>query len=429
MLKKIDLHAKSAAHKASVKQEQKAKEISLEKSLLKATSVWVEANREKLTSTARMFNIAYTCTKEELSLRLHPKITELMEKNGQPKTSMLYSNVSCASIIHHIATEMRNDLIEHVKKSSEPFAVLVDESTTLSTKSALIIYLRLSSTNDDVCNYFFDLVELSEGTSGEAIASAVVKSLQPIGEDIVKSGLIAFASDGASAMRGEYSGAGVSLQKLLKIESPLIAVHCRAHRLELAVHGAVKSSGEISRLQLLTDSLYSFYHRSPKSMYELQQVAATLHSQLLKVSQIFTVRWVFSSWRAITAFITDYAALFNYLQRCASDKRRSTTDKARCRGFANKLKTWSLVAELLLLSDTLEVLWHLSAYLQSRSASVIDANLKVTTALKTLTAMKEHSGPQLRQFLNEKMDTYKGVLLTRTENDVEASTKSLLSLK
>jgi len=42
------------------------------------------------------------------------------------------------------------------------------------------------------------------------------------------------------------------------------AFHCMAHRMELAVNMATKSSGEVQRFGMFVDSLYAFYHRSPK---------------------------------------------------------------------------------------------------------------------------------------------------------------------
>jgi OTU-like cysteine protease len=416
LLKKIDEHKNTSSHKASVLVNEKLQKELLPTAALKAKSLWEESKKIELQSTAKIFNIAYACAKYEMPFSSHPKIVKLMERNGNCESTMLFSEKSCASIIQHIANEMKSELITFLKKSTRPFSVLVDESTTLSLKSTLIIYIRTHFKDDQVSNYFFDLVELSGGATGEIIASAIYNSLLPIGESRLKEGLIGFASDGASAMRGEYSGAAVKLQTM--IGRDLISFHCMAHRLELAVNSAVKSAGEITRLQSLTGSLYAFYHRSPKNTYELQKVAASLTCELMKITQIFTVRWVCSTLRAVTAFVTDYRALLTHLKNCSEETRRATSERATCRGFAKKIQSWSFVAELLLLADALEVLWHLSAYLQTRTSTVIDAELKIRTAIKSLEAMKSDCGVQLKQFLSSD-GVFQNVKLSRSDKDAE----------
>jgi hypothetical protein len=76
------------------------------------------------------------------------------------------------------------------------------------------------------------------------------------------------------------------------------------------------------------------------------------------------------------------------------------------------------VAELLLLADALEVLWHLSAYLQTRTSTVIDAELKIRTAIKSLEAMKSDCGVQLKQFLSSD-GVFQNVKLSRSDKDAE----------
>jgi len=50
---------------------------------------------------------------------------------------------------------------------------MIDETTTLSTKSALTVFIRTQVT-DIVCNFFYNLIELSDGSTGVQIAKAVL---------------------------------------------------------------------------------------------------------------------------------------------------------------------------------------------------------------------------------------------------------------
>jgi len=261
LLQKIDEHAATARHLASVAIESKSYEEVLPHAMNKAKSIWMEVNKEKLNATTKMFNVVYMCAMEDLPFTKHPKVVELIEKNGIPKCSMLFSEKACSSIIEHIALEMKKKLISYLKKSDLPFSVLVDESTTLSSKTALIIYIRVA-VDGDICNYFYDLVELSNGATGNNIAGAIFESLKPIGEETVTKNILGLATDGASVMRGEKSGAAAILRSLVKADFE--AFHCMAHRMELAVNMATRSSDEVQRFGMFVDSLYAFYHRSPK---------------------------------------------------------------------------------------------------------------------------------------------------------------------
>lgn len=368
------------------------------------------------------------CAKEELAFTKHPAIIELQQLNGCTAASMLHSHNSCANILRHISQEMKKELNAYIRDSVHPFSILIDETTTLSTKSALIIFIRIQ-VDDEVCNIFYDLVELSNGSTGIEIARAVLRSFGDLGEKMLSSRLIGFASDGASVMTGQYAGAAVHLRQILKKD--FLSFHCLAHRLELAVHAAVQSSGEIQRVQLFTDSLYSFYHKSYKNTYELYHIAEGLHAQLMKVTQVFTVRWVFSSFRAVTAFISDYGSMCNHMTQCSEDNSRNSKERAKCRGFANKLRDWKFVAELLLLADVLEVLWNLSAYMQSQNASLLDAQPKIEVALKTLRVLKEQPGINLSTLVTKDgyLLKFQDIALTSGKHDFEVrSCQIFLSL-
>ena len=52
----------------------------------------------------------------------------------------------------------------------------------------------------------YGLVELCHGSTGAEIAKAVLRSFDALGEEILRSRLIGFASDGASVMTGRYEG-------------------------------------------------------------------------------------------------------------------------------------------------------------------------------------------------------------------------------
>jgi hypothetical protein len=102
-------------------------------------------------------------------------------------------------------------------------------------------------------------------------------------EEYLKDYLVSVACDGAAVMFGYRGG----VKKLLKENFPSVIVwHCASHRLELAVHDAVKTVLGINRFKSFIDQLYVLYHASIKNSRELQACANSLEMQLLKIGRI-----------------------------------------------------------------------------------------------------------------------------------------------
>jgi len=88
--------------------------------------------------------------------------------NGADVGSLLYSRLSCHDIVTHISAQMKHVLVEYIVQSGSKFSVMVDESTTVSAKCTLIVYIRLEY-DGEVTNYFWDLVELKDKTGEELL--------------------------------------------------------------------------------------------------------------------------------------------------------------------------------------------------------------------------------------------------------------------
>lgn len=151
-------------------------------------------------------------------------------------------------------------LVDFIKNSSDKFCILIDESTTVSNKTCLIIYIRIPY-EVEVCNFFFQLVELQLGTG--SVCDILLQNLytRGISEDMLRSRVVCFATDGAAAMMGRYRGAATLLRE--KINPNLTVIHCMNHKLELAAHDTVKHITEASHFQMLIDSVYLFFSTKP----------------------------------------------------------------------------------------------------------------------------------------------------------------------
>jgi hypothetical protein len=135
-------------------------------------------------------------------------------------------------------------------------------------------------------NLFISLIELDD-VMVTGIFSALIFHLESIGmtEEYLNDYVVSVACDGAAVMFGSHGG----VWKLLKENFLSIIVwHCANHRLELAVHDAVKTVSGINRFKSFIDKLCVLYHASPKSSIELQACANSLEMQLLKIGHILS---------------------------------------------------------------------------------------------------------------------------------------------
>lgn len=71
----------------------------------------------------------------------HFGLLELQQLNGMKIGIRLYSGYSATEIIDHTSKEMRNRIIQVLDVSGR-LSVIISESTSLGTKSTLIVYLK-----------------------------------------------------------------------------------------------------------------------------------------------------------------------------------------------------------------------------------------------------------------------------------------------
>ncbi len=124
--------------------------------------------REHFLTTDRAFRTVYKIVKSGRPFTDLPTDIDLQVLNGIDMGRTLHADKSCAKISQHIACEMRKTVVARVLES---------ESTTISKKFVLIIYIRASlDGNEEPLTFFLDLVELA-ATKAEDIYRALMENL------------------------------------------------------------------------------------------------------------------------------------------------------------------------------------------------------------------------------------------------------------
>src|SRR6218665_1895938 len=323
---------------------------------------------------------------------------------------ILHSDKTCADIAIHIASEMKKAICREIISSKKKISVLIDESTTLSKKTTLVVAIRTFFANFPGEAYVFnlDLIELSS-TTAENITKELLSNLNMHGfdQDFLDECLIAFACDGASAMIGKDSGVATRLQNIFP---NLLIWHCANHRLELAVGDVVDEVFGINHFKIFMDKLYALYHQSPKNQNELRQVAGSLETQILKIGRILSVRWVASSMHTVNSVIANYAAMCEHFNRASNDPARDGKEKSKYSGLRKMITNVAFVKNLNAMSDAPDELGDLSTVLQRRNITILEADKAIRTTIPVMDSMATEPGPKLSSAINAiHKKEYKGV--------------------
>jgi hypothetical protein len=381
---KIYQHESSAAHQEAVR----VKDAIVKNVLGEKVE---EMQKADYAATSNIFRTAYYIAHNNRPFTDHTDLIDLQKLNGVKVGRVLHSNVICADIIEHISSEMKGKLMKYLIENKPPIAVLVDESTSLSKKSCLVVYIRCcTEVQAEPVTFFLDLVELVD-MSAAGIATALLQCLEVNGltEQVLSDCFICFASDGASVMLGKNNG----VCAILKEKFPrLIGWHCLNHRLELSVHDAVKACTQVNHFKIFLDKLYSVYSCSPKHKRELEQCASELGQEVNKIGKVLDVRWVASSNRSVKAVWKSYEALHKHFISIASSRDSKAKDKATFAGLAKHLESAVFIQNLALMNDALQELSELSEYLQANEMTLQRSQRLITKEIDVFKGRKDTGG-------------------------------------
>jgi len=81
---------------------------------------------------------------------------------------------------------------------------------------------------------------------------------------------------------------------------------------------AIDTVNSVSHFRDLVDGVYKVYSLSPKNQREIELIAGDLALELMKVQKVFDVRWVFSSFMSVTAWLRDLPALHAHFVELSS---------------------------------------------------------------------------------------------------------------
>uniref|UniRef100_H3A663 Uncharacterized protein n=1 Tax=Latimeria chalumnae TaxID=7897 RepID=H3A663_LATCH len=332
-----------------------------------------------------VFRTAYYLAKNNHPFSNHENLIELQELNGVNMGKILHSVQQ--GIVNHIAKEMQKNMVKSLVSSSK-LAVLIDESTNLSRKATLIVYLKAFVESESPIFMFLDLVEL-EDQRAESIVSAFLECLQNAGftDSYPQEYWVSFVSDGASVMLGRNSGVATKL--CLKYPQ-LFMWHCMNHRLELAVADAIDEVTTVNHFKAFMEKLHNIYSQSNKNERELNEAS----------TEALDKSWAASSFRTAQAVWVSFGALYKHFE------------KQTYRGLAAHLASPEFLCDLALMYDVLYELANLSQELQAHSMTIPRAEHLVKQTVRVLASFKDSPGDKCKEALKAKeLGEFKSITL------------------
>lgn len=161
-------------------------------------------------------------------------IGEVIKRNGKGSTlgKISIHRTKCSKILTEVVSsayveELSQDVM------GQKYAILVDESTDVSSAKLLCIVIRYYSKSEKrIATEFVELVPVSQAT-GESLFQAIKTSIESLGQKLQD--CLGYASDGASVMIGTHN----SVWSRIIQESPnCVQIRCSCHSLALCVQAA-----------------------------------------------------------------------------------------------------------------------------------------------------------------------------------------------
>jgi hypothetical protein len=193
-------------------------------------------------------------------------------------------NSSVKEFQRALAKVVVEDLLEVLRDSGQ-FGIMLDESTGRSSEKTLIIYVKYH-VHSIPKTRFLCVTELEGGTA-EIIYNTVVQICTAYGINLRK--CVAVASEGASVMVGIRSGVVTRVKQLAPF---IVAVHCVAHRLSLAISQAAHSVRYLDTHQETLTGIFKYYHYSHTHLKVLKNMQAVLELANIKFKEVFDTRWL-----------------------------------------------------------------------------------------------------------------------------------------
>lgn len=300
---------------------------------------------------------------ENLILPAALDIAEIMfgKQEVEKLKSIPLSDNTIQRRISNMATDVRDQVIEKIKKSSF-VSLQFDESTDIAGCAQFVAFVRFES-NEILMEEILFCKALPKNTTGQSLHDMFLEATQDMNIDWAQK-CIAICSDGAKAMTGAKSG----FIARLKEQMPNACwMHCFLHRQALAAKTLPQEYSQV--LNIIINIVNSIKGKALQTRLFriICEDMGALHRNLLYHTE---VRWL-SKGKVLTRVMELRAELLVYLEQAKSHYSEFISDP-------------EFLLKLAFLSDLFEHLNNLNKSLQGRDENVITAKDKLHGFIKKI---------------------------------------------
>lgn len=255
------------------------------------TAYWVNIQKfnDKVTKNRYVLSKIIDCVKFcgvfELALRGHNE-TETSDNPGifrglinfsAELDNTLADHLKNSTVFKGTSKEIQNDILECMLevcqetileqiKDSPYLAIMVDETTDVSSKSQLVVIFRYCQNGEPVERFWTYLVPSKH--DAQTLTDSILSVLDPILENSPHK-LIAQSYDGAAVMSGRHTGVQARIKEKYKFAN---FIHCYAHQLNLIMSKAASSNSQVRLFFGNLHEIPAFFSNSPQRIEVLDKV-------------------------------------------------------------------------------------------------------------------------------------------------------------
>ncbi|KAJ8321257.1 hypothetical protein KUTeg_001115 [Tegillarca granosa] len=177
-----------------------------------------------------------------------------------------------------IAQALQDELLSMVRESGI-YSVMTDESSNISVHQNMVVYIR----------YLVEELGRLSLANADCIVAELLKALGSKGLQVKD--MVGISTDWASVMVGCKAGVVTQL------------------KLALSCGGAEDRVPYLVQFQVL-NSIYKYFHNSPKNQAKLEAIQAVLNSHATKFKEVFYTRWL-NFEGPVHAIVINYPAILS----------------------------------------------------------------------------------------------------------------------
>jgi hypothetical protein len=220
-----------------------------------------------------------------------------------------------------------------------------------------------------------------ERANANGILGAIKTTMERLHVSAWSNKLIGMGSDGAAVMLGKDNGV---IAKLKELQPVVQAVHCSAHRIELAYKDALRKIPIHGQVEGIMSGIFCFYKKSPLNRQMLLQSYCALNQSPVVPTRVGGTRWITHTRIALGNLLRGYEAITTHLSQVKDNSATSADQRGKAKNYLSHLQKKDTVLYLHHLMDVAETLSTLSVAQQKTDATVSDIHDTLQVTIKLL---------------------------------------------